>query len=90
MNKVENYCKEHPPVAWAEMDFLTLVYLHDIDYNVADSAYVSIRKGNHNPTYHKLKIRYTIKGRPFVRILSGSAYPLPRSRVYLDEFYRYE
>lgn len=84
----ETYCKNNPRIGFNPLDYYTVLYLHGVEYGVDDYVYVSIQKGKNDPTYHRFKLRYSTKG-PYFRVFTPAALPLPRIRVYIDEFIKY-
>lgn len=77
----KKYCESNRPTALASFD----CYCGVMWYGTEDEkAYVAVVKGD-NITYHKVKIHLE-SSRPFIRILSHKAAPLPSTRIYLDEF----
>lgn len=72
---VKEYCKSHQPVAYANIFTDEILYIHGIEYDTNDFAYVSDVFGS-KTTYHKLQIRYQ-DGSPYVKIHNV--------RVYLDK-----
>lgn len=72
MTKKE-YCLQNPAIAY--YSGLSGLEIHGIEYGIDDHIYCVAGTWGGPKSYHKLKVQYTVKGVPFIR-LHGYRVPL--------------
>ena len=79
MTKKE-YCKKNPGMAALATSAFSGYVVHGIEYGIDDYAYITYETDNGVQSYHKLMIRRTMNGDPYI-LLHGR-------RLKLSEFCR--